>query len=114
MAKLTSKDLPTLMEIRQQPDWQQQFKEMGQLKLNPLLDNDFITPLSERGLDFWMMALDNLHNMTGSIRTLVNYERTKSEAWRDTLFLCNVAKYLHHAGNFIICYTCRALSHDWS
>jgi len=44
-------------------------------------------------LEFWKLAIDNLHNLKGVIKMLLIFERLRKD-WSEDLFLVNLCKHL--------------------
>lgn len=102
MVKTTPKDLPTLFKLRQEKNWKDLFQAIGQREFPPIFNGDTRTPLNERKLDHLQQAPDNLHNIKGALKVLVQYEKNEhAKIWNDNLFLINVSKYLKRAGWFV-------------
>jgi hypothetical protein len=101
MLSAPKKDLASLLALGPPHTCRKEMKELGQRIDAPLLNGDFKTPLSERNLDLLKQAPDNLHNIKGTIKVLIKYERAvHSATWNESLFLVNVAKHLGRHGTF--------------
>jgi hypothetical protein len=79
------KTLQNQIDAQKSDQLKDTLKAAGQKKPDPILDGDFTTPLQDRGLDEAVIAPDALHNVVGSIKTLVYYEQSK-EGWSEPLF----------------------------
>jgi len=93
MARNISKELPDLLKLYAKYGINsKKLKSIGQQMIPPILANDIPTPLKDRNLMNLKKGVDNLHNMTGVIKMIVDLERSRSD-WNDTIFLSTCWKH---------------------
>jgi len=102
MARNISKELPDLLKLYAKYGINsKKLKSIGQQMIPPILANDIPTPLKDRNLMNLKKGVDNLHNMTGVIKMIVDLERSRSD-WNDTIFLSKLVAHVRPMDNSLL------------